>query len=468
MPPPNITGKLHLGHSLFLSIQDALTRYYRKSGYSTLWLPGTDHAGIATHNKIMESFDSYIPSQNEYFERATEIKDINQNKIIEQIKKMGASCDWTRLNYTMDDKFKIAATQALKNLHFLNLLYKKDDQWYISMKSMANDLLFHIRQNYFIINDQTEMNKLIYILENIEDWCISRQIPWGLELPIYTDINNNIHIFESEEEATIHLNGNFIKEKSTFDTWFTSSLWPMATLGWPQKTEDFNRFYPAQIIETGADILFPWCARMLMICHKMTGTYPFKEIYLHGICLDKYGKKMSKSLGNGIDPLDIIDIYGTDALRFSLLSKSSAKDMKIDPNDFLNSSKFIHKIWNSFKFFYMQIEKQNIKINIDIDFQCTGDFDNIINPLKKEFIKKMDNRDFLNIIRELQYSYKHDFCDKWIEDNKKMIFNGDIQTLNYGLFILINYLNMFHCFIPFITDYIGEFIDIHFNTLNYL
>lgn len=463
MPPPNITGQLHLGHALFLSIQDSLARYYRKSGYKTLWLPGTDHAGIATHEKIMECFDN-IPTKEAYFDKAAIIKESNQSRILEQIKRMGASCDWSRLNYTMDEKFRIAATYALKKLNNFGLLYQKDNQWYISMKNMADDLLAKIKDNYFIINDNSEMKKLIHILENIEDWCISRQIPWGFELPIYTK-GDKIHIFDNEDEARLNLGNGFTKETSTFDTWFTSSLWPMATLGWPENTEDFRTFYPAQIIETGADILFPWCAKMLMICHKMTGIYPFKEIYLHGICLDKYGRKMSKSLGNGIDPLEIIDIYGTDALRFSLLSKSSAKNMKIDNNDFSHSGKFINKIWNAFKFFYIQLEKFEIKPEINMNL--SGDFDEIMNDLKNQFIDKMNKRDFLNITRDLQHSFKHDFCDIWIEQNKKAIFEGDITKLNYGLTILFNYLNMLHCFIPFVTDHIGEYFGIDFNELPY-
>lgn len=459
MPPPNITGKLHIGHSLFISIQDALARYYRKSGYSTLWLPGTDHAGIATHQKIMETFTDYIPDNIEYEKRANELKETNQNKIIDQIKKTGASCDWSRMKYTMDESFKKAAIEALMYLNNENLLYKKDGQWYISMKEMADDLLNAINSKYFIINDQTEMNKLIPMLKNIEDWCISRQIQWGLELPIYIK-DGNTYIFKNEDEAKKELIDGYTKESSTFDTWFTSALWPFATLGWPEKTEDYKKFYPAQIIETGADILFFWCARMLMLGKKLTGTYPFKEIYLHGICLDKNGKKMSKSLGNGIDPLDIIEKYGADSLRLALLSKSSNKNMKIDDSDFLNSSKFINKIWQSLNFFAIQIEKQGISINLEFN----GDFNEKINELKNNFNEKFKKRDFLNLIRELQFSYKHDFCDIWIEENKKDIFNGNINKIYYGLYIISEYMNMFNCFIPFITEKIGEYLNIDFNT----
>ena len=455
MPPPNITGKLHIGHALFLSIQDALTRYYRKSGYETLWLPGTDHAGIATHSKIIESFNNEPFSESEYAIRGQKIKQINQSTIIEQIQRTGASCDWSRLNYTMDDNFKQAAIHALKQLNNDGLLYQKDGQWYIAMQNMAKELLADIQSGSFIINDITQLNKLIPMLEHSEDWCISRQIKWGLALPIYMDNHNNHHIFNNDEEAILHLPDGFLKETSTFDTWFTSSLWPFATLGWPNTTDDYSKFYPAQIIETGADILFFWCARMLMMGKKLTGIYPFKEIYLHGICRDSEGKKMSKSLGNGIDPLDIIDRYGTDALRFALLSKATNKDMKMADNDFLNASKFINKIWQSFRFIDMHIKANETPCHLNIH----GSFTEHLNTLKTQFHEAMNKREFLNITRDIQYSYKHHFCDEWIEQNKKAIFAGDHDVLQHGLFILMSYMELLHCFIPFITTYITEHFE---------
>jgi valyl-tRNA synthetase len=452
MPPPNITGKLHIGHALFLSIQDALTRYYRKSGYETLWLPGTDHAGLATHDKIIESFNNADFSDDDYLIRGQEIKETHQSKIIQQIQRTGASCDWSRLNYTMDDNFKQAAIHALKQLNNDGLLYQKDGQWYIAMKEMATELLSDIQSGLFIINDITQLNKLIPMLEHSEDWCISRQIKWGLTLPIYIDHNNNHHIFDSDEEAHHQLPDGFLKETSTFDTWFTSSLWPFATLGWPNQTDDYKKFYPAQIIETGADILFFWCARMLMMGKKLTGIYPFREIYLHGICRDSQGRKMSKSLGNGIDPLDIIDKYGTDALRFALLSKATNKDMKMADNDFLNAAKFINKIWQSFRFIDMHMTQNNTAYIMNFD----GSFTDHMKDLKCQFHNAMENRDFLNITRDIQYSYKHHFCDEWIEQNKKAIFSGDHAILQHGLFILISYMELLHCFMPFITTYITE------------
>jgi valyl-tRNA synthetase len=443
MPPPNITGKLHIGHSLFLTIQDSLIRYYRKSGYETNWIAGLDHAGLATHEKIIKSLKKRDYTEEEYDFHAGKIKEKHSNKIIEQIKKMGASCEWEDINYTLNDNFKTAAFEALKKLNDNNFIYEKDGDIYISMKSFADDLLRDIKNNEFIINDITQLNKLIYTLENIEDWCISRNIRWGMKIPIYFN-NSDIHILKDNEL-------NYEDRNFTFDTWFTSSLYPLAILNWKMDDDSkFERYYPTQMIETGYDILFPWCARMLMLCKFLTDKYPFKEMYLHGICRDKDGIKMSKSLGNGIDPLDIIDKYGTDALRYSLINKSKGKDMKIDEEDFLNSSRFINKIYQSFRFINMHLEKNDLMPNPI----KKGNYEDECNKIKDEFIEAMEKRDFINISTKLQYSYKHNFCDKWIEDNKKEIFAGNAETIQHGLYILLFYMNIMHCFIPFISEFI--------------
>ena len=448
MPPPNITGKLHIGHALFLTIQDSLTRYYRKSGYEANWIAGLDHAGIATHEKIIQALKKKDYSIKEYDLKAIELKEKHSNKITEQIKKMGASCDWSDINYTLNDNFKTAAYEALNELSKANLIYEREGNIYIKMTDMANNLLKDINKGEFIINDEAQLNKLIHTLNNIEDWCISRQIRWGMKMPLYLK-DNEIKI------SNIDMNG-YQHCGYTFDTWFTSSLYPLAILNWRMEDDSkYQNYYPTQMIETGYDILFPWCARMLMICHFLTGKYPFKEMYLHGICRDKDGIKMSKSLGNGIDPLDIISQYGTDALRFALINKSKGKDMRIDEEDFANASRFINKIYQSFRFIDMHLEKNNIKPIPNKN----GDFSNELENLKDMFIEGMEKRDFINISTKLQYSYKHHFCDIWIEENKKEIFAGNKEIIQHGLYILLYYMNIMHCFIPFISEFIYE----HFN-----
>lgn len=466
MPPPNITGKLHLGHAAFLSIQDSLIRYYRKQGYSTLWLPGTDHAGIATHEKIIESLEKNYSSEA-YQKKGLELKNSNHSKITEQIKRTGASCDWEREQYTLNDNFKYAAKTALQKIDEAGLLYTKNNQWYINMTAMSQDLLGHIEKGQLRINDQAELNQLIHMLENPEDWCISRQIEWGYSLPIFKDEKGKYCITDNEQEAQSLLNTTAIyPEHSTFDTWFTSSLWPFASLGWPQQTEDYLKFYPAQMIETASDILFFWCARMLMMGKFLTGIYPFEEIYLHGIFRDKQGQKMSKSLGNGIDPLDIIDQYGADTLRFGLLSKSSNKDTKIDINEFRDTQKFINKIWQSARFFDMQINKHSLTPQ---DYMIDSQFnDTEMKCLEERFFIAMERRDFLNITRELQYSFKHYFCDTWIEQNKSLIWEGDKHAIQQGLNLLFFYLNLLHCFIPYISEFISMyFFEISLINQNY-
>ena len=448
MPPPNITGKLHLGHALFLTIQDSITRYYRKSQYETLWIPGLDHAGIATHEKIMEALNNENCSNEKYDLKALEIKEMNKDNIISQIQKMGSSCDWSQTNYTLDDNFKDSAMEALKRLHNDGLIYFKDEQFYISMKKFADSLLIDIKNNEFTINDQSQINKLIHTLENIEDWCISRQIRWGMELPIYFDKSGKFHILDDSDDKTDYISKNY-----TLDTWFTSSLYPLAILNWASDDKTaFEKYYPTNIIETGYDILFPWCARMLMMCNYLTGEYPFKEMYFHGICRDKKGIKMSKSLGNGIDPLDIIAQYGTDALRLALISKTQSKDMKIDDEDFRNASKFMNKMYQSFRFIDMHLTQNELIPNPNEE----GSFKEKMEILKNEFIDSMEKRDFLNISRKLQHSFKHEFCDIWIEENKRAIFDGSEEILQHGLYILLSYINLFHCFTPFQTEYISN------------
>lgn len=451
MPPPNITGKLHLGHATFLTIQDFLTRFYRKQDYCTLWQPGTDHAGLATHQKIIETLpDPENYTHKDYFKAANKIKNKHHKIITSQIKKMGASCDWDQEQYTLSNNFIKASTAALKEIHKSKLLYFKDGNWYISMKGMALDLLYAIEQNYFKINDTGSLNELIHMLNNIEDWCISRQIPWGAQMPIYTHKTTSEILILSDEEYLLNKEQytDFIREKSCFDTWFTSSLYPFASLGWPEKTDNFKKFYPANIIETGADILFFWCARMLMMGKFLTGTYPFKELYLHGMCRDNEGRKMSKSLGNGIDPLDIIKKYGTDSLRFTILSKTTHKDIKLEDDNFLDSFKFINKIWQSARFFQIHFEKQAI----DYKIKEEGDFKTRIEEIKRDFINNAEKRAFIDLTRSLQHAFKHEFCDEWIENNKKAFFDGNSSIMQHGLYILSEFLNMFHCIIPFATE----------------
>lgn len=438
MPPPNITGKLHMGHALFLTIQDSLSRFYKTCGHDTLWLPGLDHAGIATHEKIIQ----YQTNSSCSYEHASEHISLTHKEIIlKQIHKIGALPDWDLLTYTMDDDYQAFALSILKLLWEDKRIYFKEGQFYLNIKDLALELKEDIENNTLQILPKTEIGELFNFLNNIEDWCISRQIPWGIKLPINEDMTFN----DSPEH------------NHSLDTWFNSSLWPLACL--IKKPELIKDFYPAQLIETGADILFFWCAKMLMMGnyifknqHRLKITiptkYPFYDIYLHGLIRDKHNRKFSKSLGNGIDPLDLIDKYSPDALRLFIISRTGpAEDMKINENDLPGFKKFMNKIWQASRFFSIYAEKHNFS-KIDKDFTIHNDK---LIEIQNQFIHYMESYHFLEAARFIQHEFKSWFCDKWIEDNKLNIQNGDEATLKEGFFILQQLLTLLHPFCPFIT-----------------
>lgn len=455
MPPPNITGKLHLGHALFLTLQDILTRYHRQCGENTLWLPGTDHAGLATDEKIKQYFSklNIEPSKEDFLKKAWEWKDDFHKTITTQIKAMGASCDWQRERFTLDKKYLESSTYALKICHQNGILYKKEGQWYLDMSHLAQELLKALEDNQIQIEPLSGANTLKNFLKNIEPWCISRQISWGQQLPIFMDEENNFWIANTLEEAQ-QLSGkeNMNQEQDTLDTWFLSSLWPFATLGWPEKTKDYETYYPASIIETADDIIFFWCARMLMMGKICTHQWAFRKIYLHGIIRDKEGKKMSKSLGNGIDPLEMIEKHGADALRWALASQCNAgHDSQLGLEDIKIASQFMNKIWQAGRFILMHAQKMNLCHDGRMhSWDALRDFEiQYHNYLSKE--------KFLQSAQELQHFFKHEFCDKWIEQAKPLLYEGNLEKCQEGLAILYRFLLLFHPFIPFMTEKINSY-----------
>lgn len=438
MPPPNITGKLHMGHALFLTIQDILTRFYKTCDYNTLWLPGLDHAGLATHDKII----SYQKEHNICYELASEhISTTHKNIILKQIEKMGALPDWDLLTYTMDKDYQDFTLSILRLLWEDKRIYFKDGQFYLNIQDLALELKQDIENNTIHIIPQTETGELFNFLNNFEDWCISRQIPWGIKIPINEDM--------SYEQQPTH--------NHSLDTWFNSSLWPLACL--IKNPALLKDFYPAQLIETGADILFFWCARMLMMGnyifknqHRLkltiTSQYPFYDIYLHGLIRDKHNRKFSKSLGNGIDPLELIDKYGADALRLFIISRTgAAEDMKFNENDLPAYKKFMNKIWQASRFFSIYAEQHSLE-KIDKDYYFYNDK---LLSIQEEFITYMNQYRFLEAARFIQHQFKSWFCDKWIEEHKHDIQQGNLDTLQQGLFILEQLLILLHNFCPFIT-----------------
>lgn len=439
MPPPNITGKLHMGHALFLTIQDSLTRFYKTCGYQTLWLPGLDHAGLATHDKIIRHQQEYLCS---YDEASHYISENHKSIIIQQIRKIGALPDWDLLTYTMDEDYQHFAISILKILQEDNLIYFKDGQFYLQMQELAIELKQDIENNTINIIPSSETGQLFNFLNNIEDWCISRQIPWGIKLPFNEDMSFDLSPSHNH----------------SLDTWFNSSLWPLASLIKDPKL--IEKFYPAQLIETGADILFFWCARMLMMGYyifknqerlslKISSKYPFYDIYLHGLIRDKNNRKFSKSLGNGIDPLDLIEKYGSDALRLFIISRTGpSEDIKFNENELPSFKKFMNKIWQAGRFFSIYAEKHSIaKITSEDSIAHEQ-----LQSIQLKFIEFMNSYRFLEASRFIQHEFKSWFCDKWIEENKLAIQQGDITTIKNGLFIFQQLLILLHPFCPYITD----------------
>lgn len=425
MPPPNITGKLHMGHALFLSIQDSLTRHYKSCGNETLWSPGLDHAGLATHAKIIE----YQNLHNCDYTTASDYISITNKTIINsQIQQMGALPDWALSTYTMDADYQALTLEILQLMYNDGRISFDGKDYNLDISDLASELLSDIKNGSINIIPSTETGSLIHFLENIEPWCISRQIPWGIKLPF--------------------------DESMSLDTWFNSSLWPIGCL--IKNPELLEKFYPAQLIETGADILFFWCSRMLMMCSyayknqnklsiSLHTKYPFKDIYLHGLIRDKHNRKFSKSLGNGIDPLDIISKYGTDPLRMMLMTKTGpAEDMKFNEADLSSYKKLQNKLWNAAKFFAINAEKCNISYSsIDIE-------DNKLQEIQLEFIGYMNDYKFLEAGRFIHNKFTDWFCSYWIENNKATIQNGDTNKLLQGMNILEQFLAMLNNFMPYI------------------
>lgn len=445
MPPPNITGKLHMGHALFLSLQDAKHRFLKNQGYNSLWAPGLDHAGIATYEKILE----YKKKTGLGFNQASlEIEKTHKAKILEQIKSMGSLPDWRFYTYTLDyEEFTYTILDKFKEE---GLLYFDGDQWCLNMESLAKELLEDINQGHFKISPDYSFKNLIPFLEKIEPWKISRKIEWGTIFP-YQLIDGEIIKCEDKELR--------------LDTWFNSSLFIFGIL---KNQKDLDSFYPANLIETGGDILFFWCARMLMMSlfiHKhqdslgldIKSKYCFDKIYLHGIIRDNNGEKFSKSLGNGIDPLDMIRKYGADATRLFLLTRSGAgEDIIFDEKDLGTYAKFINKIYQSARFLSINADKAglnklSIRASSNIKFLA----------IKEKFIEFMEEDKYLEASRFIHSQYKSFFCDEYLEENKRGIWDLDKEKIEESIYLMIGLLGLLEPFCPHICHYLlDHFIDI--------
>jgi len=653
MPPPNVTGKLHMGHALDGTLQDILIRYKRMQGFNTLWLPGTDHAAISTEVKIVdklkeEGITKWDLGREKFLERAWGWTHEYGGTIVNQQKKLGCSADWSRSRFTMDEGLSKAVLEVFKKLYDKGLIYKgkrminwcpccntsisdaeveyeeeathlwhikykvvgedkyltvattrpetmlgdtavavhpdddryKDlvgkkcilpimnkeipiiadefvemefgtgcvkitpahdpndyqaglshnleiievfdedfkmndlvpeykgldmyearerivaklqelgnlvkiedynhnvgkhdrckstidpkisDQWFVAMKDLAKPAIEAVKKCDTRFVPQKFEKTYFNWLENIQDWCISRQIWWGHQIPAYyCDECGHINVDAQKVEKCSKCGcTNLTQDADTLDTWFSSALWPFSTLGWPENTDDLKTFYPTNTLVTGYDIIFFWVVRMMFSSLEQTGKVPFKDVFIHGIIRDSQGRKMSKSLGNGIDPLEIISDYSADALRFSLVSGTSAgNDMRFMPEKLESASNFANKVWNAAKFVLMNLTDYNVGTDSHIDPKNLMVEDKWIlsklNTLISEIKVNMDNYDLGVALDKIYGFIWNEFCDWYIEIVKPRLYNKEGKTRNSAQYVLNKVLSdslkLLHPFMPFVTE----------------
>ncbi len=652
IPPPNITGQLHMGHALDNTLQDILIRWRRMQGYEALWLPGTDHASIATEAKIVEAMRKEGVTKEEigrekFLERAWDWKKQYGSRIIEQLKKMGSSCDWDRERFTLDEGCSKAVNEVFVNLYNKGLIYQgkrmvnwcphccttisdaeveyedqaghfwhlrypfKDGSGYVELATTRpetmlgdtavavnpnderykdiigktlilpivhreipvvaddyvdvefgtgvvkitpahdpNDYEVGLRHNLEIIDVMTDdghisegwgkysgmdryecrkeivkdleaegalikvedyshnvgtcyrchntieprlskqwfvkmsplaepaidvvkdgkvkfvperFNKIYYHwMENIKDWCISRQLWWGHRIPAYyCDDCGEVIVSKTEVHKCPKCSSEHIhQDPDTLDTWFSSALWPFSTLGWPENTEELKYFYPTNTLVTGYDIIFFWVARMIFSAVEHTGNIPFDTVLIHGLVRDAQGRKMSKSLGNGIDPLEVIDEYGADALRFTLATGNSpGNDMRFSDDKVKASRNFANKLWNAARFVLMYLgdgyEYNGLPNDLAVEDKWII---SKVNTLAADVTANLEKFELGIAIQKL-YDFIWDvFCDWYIEISKIRLQSGEgADTAKAVLvYVLTDILKLLHPFMPFITEEIYQ------------
>ena len=655
IPPPNITGQLHLGHALDCTLQDSIIRFKRMQGYEALWLPGTDHASIATEAKIVEAMRKEGVTKDDlgregFLERAWEWKKTYGGKIVEQLKKMGSSCDWERERFTLDEGCSEAVKEVFIRLYEKGLIYRgeriinwcphcltsisdaeveyeehdghfwhiryplsdgsgyleiattrpetllgdtalavhPDDERYQALVGKTvilplvgreipivadsyvemdfgtgvvkitpahdpNDFEVGLRHNLSVINvmnddatinenggkyrgmDRYECRKQIvadleaegflikvedhkhnvgscyrcsttveprvskqwfvkmgplagpaieavrsgetkfvpdrfskiyyHWMENIKDWCISRQLWWGHRIPAWYCQDCGEVIVAKEEPHTCPKCGskNLQQDPDTLDTWFSSALWPFSTLGWPNQTEELKYFYPTSTLVTGYDIIFFWVARMIFSGVENMGKSPFETVFIHGIVRDAQGRKMSKSLGNGIDPLKVIDEYGADALRFTLATGNSpGNDMRFVEEKVKASRNFANKIWNATRFILMNLSDEIDKPELPQRLQTEDKWIlSKLNTLIKEVTENLERFE-LGIAVQKLYDFIWDvLCDWYIELTKSRIQAGGESAKSAQqvlIYVMNQCLKLLHPIMPFITEEIWQAI----------
>ena len=654
IPPPNVTGQLHMGHALDETLQDILIRYKRLAGYEALWVPGTDHAGIATQIKVEEvlrkeqGLTRHDLGREKFLELVWDWKKKYGGTIIKQLKKLGSSCDWSRERFTMDEGCSKAVKEVFVNLYDKGLIYRGDRiiNWCPHCTTALSDAeveyeeqegnFWHIRYPFAdgsgeviiattrpetllgdtavavhpdderyeglvgkmlilpltgreipliadeyvekdfgtgavkitpahdpndfevgrrhdlpiikVLDDQARINEqggkyqgldryeargqmvkdleeqgyLVKIenhshnvgtcyrcgttvepitsrqwfvkmkplaepavevvkngtvkfvpdrfsktylgwMENVRDWCISRQLWWGHRIPAYyCDSCNEMVVSKTDVDVCPKCGKPMRQDNDVLDTWFSSALWPFSTLGWPETTDDFNKFYPTSTLVTGYDIIFFWVARMVFSALEHTGKAPFEHVFIHGIVRDSQGRKMSKSLGNGVDPLLVIEKYGADALRFTLATGNSpGNDMRYYDERVQASANFANKIWNASRFVLMNLDVDDVELP-SVSELCIEDkwILNKYNKLIKEVTNNLDKFELGVAVAKLYDFIWDDFCDWYIELVKPRLYEENDPTNKTAQkvlsYVLSNTLVLLHPFMPFITEEIWQ------------
>ena len=650
IPPPNVTGVLHMGHGLNNTLQDIVVRYHRMKGDDTLWIPGTDHAGIATQNVVERALKKEGKTRNDlgrekFIERTWEVTHEHHDTIVKQQKKLGNSVDWSRERFTYDEglskavrdvfvtlyerglmykgqrlvnwcprcgtaladdevdhvdtqgamyhlyyeyadgsgKIEVATTRpetffgdtavavnpdderykalvgkTLKlpltgkeipiiadsyvdkefgtgmvkitpahdpndwevglrhNLEVVNLLnpdgtlndnvpekyrglkceqarklviedlteaglYKGEEkmthsvghcyrcktvvepylsyQWFVKMKPLAEKALKAWRDGEIVFYPRKWENTYTHWMENIRDWCVSRQIWWGHRIPAwYCECGETIVSREDVTKCPKCGSTNVKQDPDVLDTWFSSWLWPFSTLGWPENTKDLAEFYPTTALVTAYDIIFFWVSRMIMAGLEFTGKAPFHDIYIHGLVRDKQGRKMSKSLGNGIDPLDIIDQYGSDALKFTLsYLAAQGQDVLVDNDSFKMGSRFCNKVWNASRYILGNLEGRNLIPVKDTDLNELDKWIfTALNAAAKNAREALDGYRYNDAASTVYEFFWNNFCDWYVEATKLSFWHGDDHEKDRAVSVLLNVLEeslrLLHPFIPFVTE----------------
>ena len=650
MPPPNITGQLHMGHALDNTLQDILIRFKRMQGYNALWQPGTDHASIATEVKVInalkeEGIEKEDLGREGFLKRTWEWKKEYGGRIVSQLKKLGSSADWDRERFTLDEGCSKAVQEVFIRLYEKGYIYRGsriinwcpvcqtsisdaevayEDQagffWHINYPIVGTDQcieiattrpetmlgdtaiavhpdderykdligkmallpivnreipivadtyvdkefgtgavkitpahdpndfevgLRHDLEEINILNDDGTINEnggkfagmdryeareaivkeleeegylvkiephnhnvgthdrchttvepmvkkqwfvrmdelakpaieavkngdlrfvpehfdrtYLHWLENIRDWCISRQLWWGHRIPAYyCDECGEIVVSRNQPDVCPKCGCKHLtQDEDTLDTWFSSALWPFSTLGWPEQTEDLDYFYPTNVLVTGYDIIFFWVIRMVFSGYEHTGKCPFHDVFIHGLVRDEQGRKMSKSLGNGIDPLEVIDQYGADALRLTLVTGNApGNDMRFSEKKIIASRNFANKVWNASRFMLMNIEKADLSQVTLADLTPADKWIlSKANTLVKEVTDNMENYELGIAVAKLHDFIWEEFCDWYIEMVKPRLYNDEDATKAAALYtlksVLTIALKLLHPYMPFITE----------------